>query len=287
METIDSIAKVCVIDFDVHHGNGTEEIARSWTNQQKRERLRKVGVAKKKQVFFCSIHLADDGRQSGIEFYPNTGRKDDPVGDCYNISIAPMWVTGNEDKRIKTRKRHFDEQKNENGNNNNNHNNNAEQNEINLTQDTTATTATENIINNNNNIHNASESGRKAWMKAVKERLVPAIRAFAPNIFIISAGFDAAATDLGNIGVDRRGERKPGINLLPSDYEEMTARLVEACESCPESKGVVSILEGGYGSFDIDTAKLDRDIFANCVVSHIRGLCQFGRFEKYDQTDHL
>jgi acetoin utilization deacetylase AcuC-like enzyme len=115
-------------------------------------------------------------------------------------------------------------------------------------------------------------------MKAVKERLVPAIRAFAPNLLIMSAGFDAAETDLGNVGVDRRGERKVGVNLQPKDYEEMTARLVEAVESCPEAKGVVSILEGGYGSYDASSG-LDRDILAKCCVSHVKGLSSFG-FDK-------
>ena len=59
----------------------------------------------------------------------------------------------------------------------------------------------------------------------------PRARALAPNLLIMSAGFDAAETDLGNVGVDRRGERKVGVNLQPKDYEEMTARLVEAVES--------------------------------------------------------
>ena len=124
----------------------------------------------------------------------------------------------------------------------------------------------------------ANETGREAWMRAVKERLVPAIRAFAPNLLIMSAGFDAAETDLGNVGVDRRGERKVGVNLQPKDYEEMTARLVEAVESCPEAKGVVSILEGGYGSYDASSG-LDRDILAKCCVSHVKGLSSFG-FDK-------
>ena len=276
LETMDDIEKVCVVDFDVHHGNGTEEIAQAWTNRQKRERIlssSRAATASKKQVFFCSIHLADDGIRSGIEFYPNTGVKDDPLGNCLNVAIAPLWSNGIEDKRIKTRKRHFDEHAALSEENNN-------ENTINATQDTTTTTAnvTTATTNGADNGASANETGREAWMKAVKERLVPAIRAFAPNLLIISAGFDAAETDLGNVGVDRRGERKPGVNLLPKDYEEMTARLVEAVESCPEAKGVVSILEGGYGSYNAESG-LDRDVLAKCCVSHVKGLSSFG-FDK-------
>ena len=276
LETMDDIEKVCVIDFDVHHGNGTEEIAQAWTNRQKRERIlssSRAATASNKQVFFCSIHLADDGIRSGIEFYPNTGVKDDPLGNCLNVAIAPLWANGIEDKRIKTRKRHFDEHAALSEENNN-------ENTINATQDTTTTTAnvTTATTNGADNGASANETGREAWMKAVKERLVPAIRAFAPNLLIISAGFDAAETDLGNVGVDRRGERKPGVNLLPKDYEEMTARLVEAVESCPEAKGVVSILEGGYGSYNAESG-LDRDVLAKCCVSHVKGLSSFG-FDK-------
>ncbi|CAL6273989.1 unnamed protein product [Bathycoccus prasinos] len=277
LETMDDIEKVCVIDFDVHHGNGTEEIARSWTNRQKREQMMRSSSlsasAAKKQIFFCSIHLADDGVRSGIEFYPNTGVKDDPLGNCLNVAIAPLWANGIEEKRIKTRKRHFDEQTALCEENN--------EATMNATQDTTTTTAnvtTAVTTTTTENSSVANETGREAWMKAVKERLVPAIRAFAPNLLIMSAGFDAAETDLGNVGVDRRGERKVGVNLQPKDYEEMTARLVEAVESCPEAKGVVSILEGGYGSYDASSG-LDRDILAKCCVSHVKGLSSFG-FDK-------
>ena len=278
LETMDDIEKVCVIDFDVHHGNGTEEIARSWTNRHKREQMmRSSSLSAKKQIFFCSIHLADDGVRSGIEFYPNTGVKDDPLGNCLNVAIAPLWANGIEEKRIKTRKRHFDEQTTLCEENN--------EATMNATQDTTTTTAnvttavtttTTAATTSTENSSAANETGREAWMRAVKERLVPAIRAFAPNLLIMSAGFDAAETDLGNVGVDRRGERKVGVNLQPKDYEEMTARLVEAVESCPEAKGVVSILEGGYGSYDASSG-LDRDILAKCCVSHVKGLSSFDK----------
>ena len=57
----------------------------------------------------------------------------------------------------------------------------------------------------------------------------------------------------------------------------MAARLVNV--NPPEAKGVVSILEGGYGSYDVGDSGLDRNILAKCCVSHIKGLSSFG-FDK-------
>jgi acetoin utilization deacetylase AcuC-like enzyme len=46
--------------------------------------------------------------------------------------------------------------------------------------------------------------GRAEWMKRLRERILPPLRAFKPELLIISAGFDAANHDVGNQGVDRR-----------------------------------------------------------------------------------
>ena len=59
------------MDFDVHHGNGTEEIARAW--HAKHRKAGYNGGADDSDLFFASIHLADDGAKTSIEFYPGTG----------------------------------------------------------------------------------------------------------------------------------------------------------------------------------------------------------------------
>ena len=87
--------------------------------------------------------------------------------------------------------------------------------------------------------------GREEWMKRLRERVLPPLRAFEPDLLILSAGFDAARGDVGNAGVNRRGQRVAGINLSPEDYEEMTARLCGVANACGAK--VVSVLEGGTG----------------------------------------
>ena len=83
-------ARVAVVDFDVHHGNGTEEIARHWIAKR-----RVSGEHRHRgspDLFFASIHLADDGTSSGINFYPGTGVRDDLVNNIVNVVVPPMWL---------------------------------------------------------------------------------------------------------------------------------------------------------------------------------------------------
>ena len=69
-------------------------------------------------------------------------------------------------------------------------------------------------------------------MDGAPSRARPApIRAFRPDLLIISAGFDAANHDVGNAGVDRADDAfRPSI-IQPDDYEEMTARLCRVAAS--------------------------------------------------------
>jgi acetoin utilization deacetylase AcuC-like enzyme len=81
----DSVKRVAIIDFDVHHGNGTQEIIECM-QQPKVFREQKnssilfdndprsttqyrpwLGEEDGKNVFFASVHL------HGKQFYPNTG----------------------------------------------------------------------------------------------------------------------------------------------------------------------------------------------------------------------
>jgi len=88
-----------------------------------------------------------------------------------------------------------------------------------------------------NNIFNApllpgAETGdlRKAWA----EEVVPSLKSFAPELIIISAGFDAHRRDFMG-----------GLNYSTADYGWITTEIVKmANDNC---KGrVVSLLEGGY-----------------------------------------
>ncbi len=135
--------RVAVVDFDVHHGNGTQEIF--WAD---------------KDLFYGSTHQ--------MPLYPGTGSKGETgEGNIFNAPLA-------------------------NG--------------------------------------DGSDQFREAMMTAI----LPALDAFAPELVIISAGFDAHKADpLG------------GLNLEEEDYVWATLRLMEAADKHADGR-VISVLEGGY-----------------------------------------
>jgi acetoin utilization deacetylase AcuC-like enzyme len=77
-------------------------------------------------------------------------------------------------------------------------------------------------------------SASEPWRKAVTERVIPAIRAFKPDLLMISAGFDAHASD-----------PMAHMRLTTEDFSWVTH---EICKLAQEICGgrVVSVLEGGY-----------------------------------------
>lgn len=241
---------MAVVDFDVHHGNGTEEIARHWLQQQ---RLKfDFNRHTSPDLFFTSIHLADDGTSSGINFYPGTGVQDDVMNNIVNVVVPPMWIgkgasaTANGEMGERTRKkakRFGDDDE----------------------PAPAAASKTELQLETN-------RGGRLEWMKAFRERLIPSLRAFGPELIIVSAGFDAASGDIGNIGVDaKRGVRLQGVNLRPEDFEMMTTQIVDVANAC--AGHVVSVLEGGYGVLKDAELNLGRENFARCVQAHVKALC--------------
>jgi len=60
------------------------------------------------------------------------------------------------------------------------------------------------------------------------------VRAFAPQLLLISAGFDAHALD-----------PLADLNLTARDYAWLTSELVDIAHKCA-SQRIVSSLEGGY-----------------------------------------
>ena len=69
--------RVAIVDLDVHHGNGTEEIVKSWHDPS--------------QLFFFSSHLYDV-EPGKYEFYPGSGADDNVSRNIINAAIAPMWA---------------------------------------------------------------------------------------------------------------------------------------------------------------------------------------------------
>lgn len=77
-------------------------------------------------------------------------------------------------------------------------------------------------------------TGPEAFREAFETALLPRVRAFAPELIIISAGFDAHWRDpLAN------------INLEEADFAWATRELMAIADACAGGR-VVSVLEGGY-----------------------------------------
>ncbi|MCB1846960.1 MAG: histone deacetylase family protein [Halieaceae bacterium] len=135
------LQRVAIVDFDVHHGNGTEHI-----------------VANDGRVLFCSTFQHP--------FYPHTGHEC-RAGNVVNVPLA-------------------------------------------------------------------AGSDGAVFREAVEQHWLPRLEAFAPQLVLISAGFDGHQADY-----------MAQLNLVDADYAWVTRRL---CEQADRSAGgrVVSSLEGGY-----------------------------------------
>lgn len=89
-------------------------------------------------------------------------------------------------------------------------------------------------------------TGGARWRRALEERVLPRLAAHAPDLLILSMGFDADGRDpLG------------GLDLGPEDFGWATSRLTEAAGG-----RVASVLEGGY----------DLDALTEGVRAHLLAL---------------
>lgn len=142
-QTAHGLEKIAIVDFDVHHGNGTQ-----------------AAFARDTSVFFASTHQHP--------LYPGTGMADERgVGNILNLPLPPGTAGA-------AYRRHFE------------------------------------------------------------RTILPALDDFAPDLLLVSAGFDA-----------HRSDPLAQLELEESDFAWITERLTEvAARHC---KGrLVSVLEGGY-----------------------------------------
>lgn len=136
-----SLQRIAIVDFDVHHGNGTENI-----------------VAGDERILFCSTFQHP--------FYPHSG------SDCLAANVVNSPLAGG--------------------------------------------------------------TGSAGFREAIERDWLPRLRAFEPELILISAGFDGhQADDMG------------GLNLVDSDYAWVTRRICEQAERSAQGR-IVSSLEGGY-----------------------------------------
>jgi len=95
--------------------------------------------------------------------------------------------------------------------------------------------------------------GGDAFREAFETVILPRLRAFKPEILVISAGFDAHTRDpLAN------------LNLVEADFAWVTKKLMEIADSSAQGR-IVSVLEGGY-----DLQGLSRSVAAH-VIALMRG----------------
>jgi acetoin utilization deacetylase AcuC-like enzyme len=93
-------------------------------------------------------------------------------------------------------------------------------------------------------------SGSAEFRAAMSEKVLPAMRAFAPELVIISAGFDAHHAD-----------PLAELKLTEDDFAWATEQLVKIARECAGGR-LVSALEGGY----------DLDALASSAQAHVRAL---------------
>jgi acetoin utilization deacetylase AcuC-like enzyme len=154
------LKRVAVVDFDVHHGNGTQAL-----------------FAQNPELFYGSSHQSP--------FYPGTG-------DVWERGIA------------------------------------------------------NNIVNVPLRARDSSAAFRDAWAGTI----IPELEAFAPELLVISAGFDA-----------HREDPLAQIRLETEDFEWITDALLTVAEKHGGGR-VVSVLEGGY----------DLEALAASAAIHVRRL---------------
>jgi len=160
-QAVHGLRRVAIVDFDVHHGNGTQAVAETDAT-----------------LFFASSHQ--------FPFYPGSGAADET--GLGNVVNAPL----------------------------------------------------------------ASGTGGPAFRRAFETRILPALDAFAPELLLVSAGFDA-----------HRADPMAGLELEESDFAWVTARLLETARRHAGGR-LVSVLEGGY----------DLKALAGSAAAHVQALME-------------
>ena len=262
----DGIRKVAIIDFDVHHGNGTEEIIRQLVPTIEKSTIRTpfamgelasqtyrpwLDETDVDDVFFASTHGygprgsdAAEMPQQGGWFYPASGMThvSDAIGnpslvDSPNVGdfiLSQTWTRMGEESKLNACK----------------------------------------IINCGMALppREAVPGMQRLEVRDTYRKVIlPRLREFDPDLIFISAGFDAHKRDTMNFGY---------VGMVEDDYEWVTEQLVKVANSCCNGR-IVSVLEGGY--------KIHGGIvspFARSVASHVRGLVDGGRSrELFDVAD--
>ena len=219
--------RVAVVDFDVHHGDGSEEILRKLHEDLPPNAL-----------FFASIHLYDPGDAAFSPFYPSSGASDSLAHNVVNVALAPMW------------------------------------------RGKGAVAAAAGRAGRGGSGGAQSPRlcgcGRAEWRAAFAQRIIPCLRAFSPDLILLSAGFDGGCGDIGNGKHDVKDKFHHGLDLSPADFEWATQQVLGVAAVCCPGR-LVSVLEGGYGSWQFSKESatgfvLSRTGLAENVAAHLSAL---------------
>jgi SHAQKYF class myb-like DNA-binding protein len=214
-----NLNRVAIIDFDVHHGNGTEEII--------------SGINDPNKIFFFSTHLFD--RSKSYEFYPGTGKVDIIAKNISNAPMRPLWRRDSSGSVSMGRRR----------------------------------------------VSSAPlRRGRSYFRQVITQKLIPALRAYNPELILLSSGFDGSENDVGNCN-HSVGRSSCGLDLRPSDYFWVVSKIQEIASICCNGR-LISVLEGGYGQYVRN--KLERKNLAKCVVAHVAALVDHNKVPLFESN---
>ena len=74
---------------------------------------------------------------------------------------------------------------------------------------------------------------------------MPTLRAFNPDLILLSTGFDAAEGDVGNARTVAGGSSEKGMDLRPEDFEWVTREIVKVSDICCTGR-LVRLLHVAY-----------------------------------------
>jgi acetoin utilization deacetylase AcuC-like enzyme len=263
------IKKVAIIDFDVHHGNGTEalvantapsapkvKISTPWSSGEITTNTCKPWMdpdTDKDEIFFASVH--GYGRMSN--FYPGTG----PTKDTKQRQEQNDINFENED----------------NNNNTSTENDNTDTGYV-SGYSSAEDEAADGVVKDDQKVLAEMETatfekppprivdvgmigeGKRAergssWRRVWRAKVLPALDEFKPDLVFISAGFDAHSKDA------IQGPVNLGVKEL--DYEWLTNEL---CEIANKHAGgrVISVLEGGYRIQGKAVSAFGRSVASHC-----------------------
>ena len=258
------VERICIVDFDVHHGNGTEAVVRGLVPRREESVVRTpfaegrlhtltwkpwLDESDPQCVLFVSSHGYGkksediDEAAPGGWFYPGSGRTCMPKGleeGDVAAGTAPQGEGEGEGEG---------EDAGTGGYNSGYETGTEEDSRV---LDVGLRLATREV----------SGTSRSRFRDAYRKVILPRIVRFDPDLILISAGFDAHRKDDINFGY---------IGLVEEDFEWVTEQLCKVANRCCEGR-VVSVLEGGYA---IKGGHVSA--FSRSVASHVRALQRCSR----------